>query len=183
MLGIRQYNSHNAWDIFLYQHSTQTWHHYTDHYLATNPEQKDFVIENLWFTLTNTYFVFNEKIYQQKSGTAMGTYITPSYARIAFIPVTLSENISPSLEDTKTNYSLYRKGMKTTAEEWCTYLNSKNWGAHFTLNSSGVEIEYLDLLNGHDEERFIITIIIITLSLTLIKPVAIIKNWEIPYIR
>ena len=41
-----------------------------------------YIIELLEVVLTNTYFDFNAKHYHQKSGTAMGTKLAPSYANL-----------------------------------------------------------------------------------------------------
>ena len=41
-----------------------------------------YIVELLQVVLTNNYFDFNGKHYCQKSGTAMGTKLAPSYANL-----------------------------------------------------------------------------------------------------
>lgn len=43
---------------------------------------KEFVIDSIVLILTNNTFTFDDKIYLQKKGTAMGTKMAPSYATL-----------------------------------------------------------------------------------------------------
>ena len=43
---------------------------------------RKFIIEGLQFVLENNYFLFNETAYRQKSGTAMGTKVAPTFANL-----------------------------------------------------------------------------------------------------
>ena len=40
----------------------------------------DFILESLEFILTNNNFLFNDEMFHQEEGTAMGTIVAPPYA-------------------------------------------------------------------------------------------------------
>ena len=49
---------------------------------GTNQEKSEFIGTLAKLVLTSNYFTFNEKMYLQKQGTAMGTRMAPNYAII-----------------------------------------------------------------------------------------------------
>ncbi|XP_036356694.1 uncharacterized protein LOC118762276 [Octopus sinensis] len=56
--------------------------------------RKEFIIEGIRFILQNNFFNFNENTYRQKSGTAMGTRVAPTFANLvmAYLEVQISEH-------------------------------------------------------------------------------------------
>lgn len=55
-------------------------------FLIEDPEipetQRKFFSKALHLILPNNFFLYNEKIYHQKKGTAMGTRLVPSYTKL-----------------------------------------------------------------------------------------------------
>ena len=73
-------------------------------------------MESLRFILQNNFFIFDKKDYRQKSGTAMGTKVAPTYANLVmgYHEIQIYEKSSQIFGD---NFSKYLK------ENWKRYLD------------------------------------------------------------
>lgn len=98
--------------------------------------------------------MYNNEVYHQHKGTAMGTRVAPSYANLlmgAFEKIhILSEHAY------KPNITFYRRfidglffiwqGTRDEALNFTRILNINDWGLKFTANFSDVNIKFLDLM-------------------------------------
>ncbi|XP_052822662.1 transient receptor potential cation channel subfamily V member 5 [Octopus bimaculoides] len=69
---------------------------------------KEFIIEEIKFILQNNFFNFNENTYRQKSGTAMGTRVAPTFANLvmAYLEVQIYEHTRLKFGDNFQKYLL-----------------------------------------------------------------------------
>ena len=109
-----------------------------------------YIIELLEVVLTNNYFGFNGKHYHQKSGTAMGTKLAPSYANLF---MTTFEQIhvytyhqQPTLWKRFIDdiFLIWPHGMDSLLE-FIQYLNTVHPTIKSTSTISPTEIAFLDL--------------------------------------
>ncbi|CAC5415568.1 unnamed protein product [Mytilus coruscus] len=99
------------------------------------------LIEGLRFILQNNYFMFDNQMYRQKSGTAMGTKVAPTYANLVmgYLEIQMYQR-----SQRKFGHLFYKFLMKN----WKRYLDD----CFILLNhSSDMLIEFKDLLNEINE--------------------------------
>ena len=68
-----------------HEYGLEATSYWIEEYPEALPERinKEFIIKGLKFILENNYFMmFENKIYKQKKGTAMGTKVAPTYANL-----------------------------------------------------------------------------------------------------
>lgn len=107
-------------------------------YLDDDPDmpssQQKFILDGIRFILTHNFFKFNDQMFIQRCGTAMGTKFAPSYANLFMSEVEKtmimeskwSENImvyKRSIDDLFFIWKGEKKGEKISI-----HLNSNNWG-------------------------------------------------------
>jgi len=118
-----------------------------------------FVIESLKTNLENNIFVFNNKYYNQRKGTAMGTKVAPTYATLVL--AYLETILYKRLQEEDIAFALYVK------ENWKRYLNdcfiflerpiedlirfekilnSLHKDIRFKMQVSNTELPFLDIL-------------------------------------
>ena len=121
---------------------------------------KKFIIEGLQFILENNYFMFNDKTYRQKSGTAMGTKVAPTYANLVmgYHELKIYEESSRIFGDGFSNY--LKENWKRFLDdcfilwiqnlnqlhEFKTLINSINDDIQFTMEYSNEKLPFLDIL-------------------------------------
>ena len=109
-----------------------------------------YIIELLQVVLTNNYFDFNCKHYHQKSGTAMGTKLAPSYANLFMSKFeqdhVYTYHLQPSLWKRFIDdiFLIWTHGMDTL-KEFILHLNTVHPTLKFTSVISPTEIAFLDL--------------------------------------
>ncbi|XP_078525602.1 uncharacterized protein LOC144798546 [Lissotriton helveticus] len=113
------------------------------------------ILEFTEFCLTNNIFLFEDQMYIQTSGTAMGTCFAPSYANL-FVGWWEEQVPRSCTAGTETGQvkSWYRyiddlfivwDGGMDSAEEFIRILNLNDLNLHFSGSVSPVRAEYLDL--------------------------------------
>jgi len=135
------------------------------YWLSKNPEllgsrfDKMFIIESLKIILENNIFVFNNKYYNQRKGTAMGTKVAPTYATLVL--AYLETILYKRLQEEDNAFALYVK------QNWKRYLddcfifwerpiedlirfekilNSLHKDIQFKMQVSDTELPFLDIL-------------------------------------
>ena len=109
-----------------------------------------YIIELLQVVLTNTYFDFNGRHYHQKSGTAMGTKLAPSYANLFMTKFeqvhVYTYHLQPTLWKRFIDdiFLIWPHGMDSLLE-FTQHLNTVHPTIKFTSAISPSEIAFLDL--------------------------------------
>ena len=122
--------------------------------------EKQFIIDAMEIILRNNTFIFDDILYLQICGTAMGTKVAPSYATLTmayleeteFYP-TIETNINDEISGyVKENWLRYlddcfliwnnKWGSKTNVQH---ILNDMDENVKFTMESSTKEIQFLDI--------------------------------------
>lgn len=131
-------------------------------FLDKDPEmpnrQKNFILEHIKFILTHNIFKFEDTIYHQSCGTAMGTKFAPSYANLFMGAFEKNMIIGSNWQNHIVIYRRYIddlffvwKGDESDFEKFVNHLNENDWGLSFTGNISKTQLEYLDIdLNVSD---------------------------------
>ena len=110
-----------------------------------------YIIELLEVVLTNNYFDFNGKHYHQKSGTAIGTKLAPSYDNLFMTKFeqirVYTYHLQPTLWKRFIDdiFMLWPHGMDSLLE-FIQHLNTVHPTIKFTSNISPSEIAFLDLI-------------------------------------
>ena len=128
---------------------------------------KDFILESSKFILENNTCTFNDEYYTQISGTAMGTIFAPTYATLTmgYLEIKLYETCEIKFNTTVRNFIydnwsrflddceiiLNREMM--TPETLLQILNSLNPAIQFTMETSSLEIPFLDILIQQKEGK------------------------------
>ena len=136
------------------------------HWLNTYPDdlhprfEKEFVLKGLRFILENNYFNFNDKSYRQKTGTAMGTKVAPTYANLVmgFHEIKMYEESCRKFGNTFETYLIenWKRYLDdcfiiwnqdlNKLQEFKTLLNNIDDHIQFTMESSDKELPFLDIL-------------------------------------
>ena len=109
-----------------------------------------YIIEPLQVVLTNNCFDINGRHYHQKSGTAMGTKLTPSYANLFMTKFEQAHVYTYHLQPTMWKrlidyiFLIWPHGMETPLE-FIQHLNTVHPTIKFTSAISPSEIAFLDL--------------------------------------
>ena len=109
-----------------------------------------YIIELLQVVLTNNYFDFNGKHYHQKSGTAMGTKLAPSYANLFMSKFEQDHVYTYYLQPILWKrfiddiFLIWTHGMDSL-EKFILHLNTVHPTLKFTSVISSTEIAFLDL--------------------------------------
>ena len=121
---------------------------------------KSFILQAIDLILTNNFFQFNNKIFLQTSGTAMGTKMAPIYANltIGFLETKLYDTVKTKMP-TITSNRIYRewkrylddcfiiwKDDNHLLECFLEILNNLHPAIHFTIETSSNSIPFLDVL-------------------------------------
>ena len=110
-----------------------------------------YITELLEVVLTNNYFDFNGKYYHQKSGTAMGTKLAPSYANLFMTKFEQIHVYTYHLQHTLWKrfiddiFMIWPYGMDSLLE-FIQHLNTVHPTIKFTSTISSSEIAFLDLI-------------------------------------
>ena len=110
-----------------------------------------YIIELLEVVLTNNYFDFNGKHYHQKSGTAIGTKLAPSYANLFMTKFeqihVYAYHLQPTLWKRFIDdiFMIWPHGMDSLLE-FIQHLNTVHPTIKFTSTISPSEIAFLDLI-------------------------------------
>lgn len=137
-----------------------------EEFLLEDPEipeaQREFLLNALSFILHNNYFTYDGSIYHRERGTAMGTSVAPSSANL-FIGCFEKEYIV-SNHPFRSKILLFKRyiddlfflwrGDDQEAHRFVHFLNTNTWGIKFTPNFCYTEIEFLDVLISHDQQRY-----------------------------
>ncbi|CAN2389486.1 hypothetical protein PRIEUP_LOCUS5899, partial [Pristimantis euphronides] len=112
--------------------------------------QQDFLLDLLRFVLTHNYFSFEDMIFLQTKGTAMGAKCAPSYANLFMGAFEEFFNING-----RSNTVLYKRyiddllliwrGSHDSLKSLVFELNQNNWGLEFTSTIHESNIVFLDL--------------------------------------
>ena len=140
-------------------HSIKFW--LNKHPESLHPRfNKQFVIDSITLILTNNSFTFDDKIFLQKKGTAMGTKIAPSYATLVlgFLEQSLYGRVSDILGEEIGRYihNNWKRFLDDCYINWPygeeklgvlhRILNSLNDNIQLTVETSCVELPFLDVM-------------------------------------
>ena len=121
---------------------------------------KNFVIDGLKFILENNFFTFDNEFYRQKSGTAMGTKVAPTYANLVmgYLELKIYQD-SIDLFDVEfqnyimTNWKRYLDDCFILwnrsiddLNQFKALINGINQNLQFTMEYSKCELPFLDIL-------------------------------------
>lgn len=136
--------------------------YWLDNYNELLPERidKELIIKGLRFILENNFFMFDNDTYRQKSGTAMGTKVAPTYANLVmgYLEIKLYNEISNVFGIDFKNYLLenwkrylddcFILWSKSTEDldQFKCILNGLNENLQFTMESSTTKLAFLDIL-------------------------------------
>lgn len=120
-----------------------------------NTEAKSFCLQLFEFVLTNNLFLFDDQMYSQGRGTAMGSNVAPPYANI-FMSVFEDEHLYP--HDLFSQHALIWlryindifciwSGPVDTLLAFHQYLNSIDPELQFTLHYDPHQIQFLDMVD------------------------------------
>lgn len=114
--------------------------------------QKKFIIDGIQFILTHNVFSFEERLYIQTCGTAMGTKFATSYANL-FMGDFGTQHIYNKIW--MQNIVMYKRyidhmffrwrGSKEDFDLFLSHLNSNSWGLSFSGTISTDKLTFLDL--------------------------------------
>lgn len=138
--------------------------HAIKHFLTSRESESmppnDFILQLTEWTLTHNVFCFEDDIYRQIKGTAMGACFAPSYACL-FLGLWEKEHIHSACNPFRENLIFYCryiddllccfKGTEANLLEFHKYVNSINPNIKLTLEYSQTEIAFLDLLISKEE--------------------------------
>ena len=128
--------------------------YYIDKYRDTIPSfiPNDTILRTLFsFVLENNYFEFNDTLYKQIHGTAMGSSLAPNYANL-FLGYLEENNILNTHYQKFIKFYLrflddiliLWKGSRPTLTAFLKYINKIHPRIKFTYTSSETEIDFLD---------------------------------------
>ena len=74
----------NLYSNIPHEYGLEAISYWIEKYPEALPERinKEFIMKGLKFILENNYFMFDNQIYKQKKGTAMGTKVAPTYTNL-----------------------------------------------------------------------------------------------------
>lgn len=137
---------------------------------------KDFSIKLLHFIQNNVYMTFNDLIFKQIQGTAMGKQNAPPYANLV-IAYLIMTKLYPSLENNygqdakehiESNIKVFLDDgfimldeEKITASQLLELLNNMNKSIKFTMETSKTQIPFLDVLVKLKQNPFDATVCLI----------------------
>ena len=121
---------------------------------------RDFVLEATHIILNNNYFQFDETIYLQIKGTAMGTKMAPVYANltIGYLESKLYNSLPQTIPSGEAEYITHNwkrylddcfiiwKGDNLTLDLFEVMLQNLHPNIKFTIEKSGYSIPFLDVL-------------------------------------
>lgn len=130
--------------------------------LEISETQEEFLVEAARSILEKNYFMYNQEVYHQRKGTAMGTRMAPSYANL-FMGASEDQHIW-AIEQHQSKIILYKQfiddllflwnGNKESALKFTEELNSNTWGIKFTPKFNKQQIEFLDLIVKHENGKW-----------------------------
>lgn len=146
--------------------------YWVDKYRDDIPEKfsKQFILDSLRVILQNNFFSFEDNIYVQKSGTAMGTKVAPSYASLVMgfleekLYNTIFEEYSFEAHDIQNSWIRYlddcwiiwkvRYGDHTKFHD---ILNNLHPAINFTKEISDTSLNFLDVRVYRDDDLLVKT--------------------------
>lgn len=109
-------------------------------------------MDGITFILTHNIFKFDDKLFFQTFGTAMGTKFAPSYANLFMGNFEKNMIMGSKWFDNIIVYKRYiddlffiLRGSKGDFDIFVDHLNKNYWGLSFTGNISKTNLEYLDI--------------------------------------
>ena len=120
---------------------------------------KSFILEAISLILTNNYFEFNNQIYLQLQGTAMGTKMAPTYANmtVGFLEWKLYQklNLTSTKEDCLYIHNNWKRYLddcfiiwnknKTELDQFISQINNLHHSIQFTSEINSNSIPFLDI--------------------------------------
>ena len=142
------------------------------HYLRRRPEgvipPTDFLLQLTEWTLKNNVFIFQDSVYRQQKGTAMGACFAPNYANLTlglWEELYILCSVNPFFEKIKW-YGRYIddilflfSGSEQELLDFHSYVNSLHSNLKLTLEFSKTEISFLDLRISINENGLLNTTI------------------------
>ncbi|XP_026098621.1 uncharacterized protein LOC113069710 [Carassius auratus] len=140
------------------------------HYLSSRPEHlmppSDFIVQLTEWTLKNNIFLFQDILYRQEKGTAMGACFAPNYANL-FLGLWEERYIFSHVNPFKDkilwwgryidDVILMFSGSEKELVDFHVYVNSLNENLKFSLDYDLHTINFLDLRISKDNEGFLHT--------------------------
>ena len=125
---------------------------------------KEFIIDSILLILTNNTFTFDDRIFLQKKGTAMGTKMAPSYATLVlgYLENELYRQVSNKMGEEISHYvyTNWRRFLDDCYINWPygedklkelhDILNSLDGGIQLTAETSCKELPFLDVMIRKD---------------------------------
>ena len=151
----------NLYSNIPHSYGIEAIQYWLEKYPQELPEQthKNFIIKGIKFILENNYFVFNNEIYRQIKGTAMGTKVAPTYANLVmgYFEMTLYKKIGENFGQFQLNFMQNWKRYlddclilwsesEEDLEKFKDIINNIHCDIQFTSESSNKEIPFLDIL-------------------------------------
>ena len=137
--------------------------------LVDNRFNADFIIESIKIVLEENTFVFDENIYRQIKGTAMGTKVAPSYANLVmgFLEQQMYDKIAEIFDEDFRDYIInnwkrylddcviFWSRSKDDLKKFHELLNTLHPSIKFTMETSDTELPFLDILIKKSGTRII----------------------------
>ena len=140
------------------------------HFLRSRPDDlmppSAFIIQLTEWTLKNNVFLFQDKLYKQEKGTAMGACFAPNYANL-FLGLWEEQYIFSNLNPYKDkivywgryidDICLFFSSSEQELLEFHAYVNSVNENLKLTLEYDRQAINFLDLRISKDDQGYLHT--------------------------
>uniref|UniRef100_A0A3P8U3H0 Reverse transcriptase domain-containing protein n=1 Tax=Amphiprion percula TaxID=161767 RepID=A0A3P8U3H0_AMPPE len=149
-----------------HQEGLEALEHFLQKRSNTETPPTQFVVSLTQWSLNNNIFLFQDRLYQQTKGTAMGASYAPNYAGL-FLGLWEERYVHSTENPFKQLIKYYGRyiddlffiftGTTEQLQEFHQYLNSTNPNIKLSLEFSNKEINFLDLLISLDEQGSIHT--------------------------
>lgn len=140
------------------------------HYLGSRPDDlmppTDFIVQLTEWTLKNNVFLFQDKLYKQEKGTAMGACFAPNYANL-FLGLWEEQHIFSNQNPFKDcivwwgrfidDVIIFFSGSEEELLNFHAYVNRLNENLKLSLEYNTKVINFLDLQISKDNEGFLHT--------------------------